>query len=94
VKRPLPIDTNEAIRAVAMSALNTVAMDANASPSARAAAARTMLEAIGVIGRLQDLGRMSENRNAVEMSREELNEKIFNMEQRLPQPKFRKVKTP
>jgi hypothetical protein len=38
----------------------SVAGDANAPPAARAAAARTLLESIGDIGRLQELQRQAE----------------------------------
>jgi hypothetical protein len=45
---------------LATQALMSVAGDANAPPAARAAAARTLLESIGDIGRLQELSRQAE----------------------------------
>ena len=91
MKQPQP-DSNETIRQIALDALVSVAGDPEAPASARAAAARTLMEAIGAIGRLQDLGRMAENRNASEMSPAEISEEIARLSHRLPPPKMRKVK--
>jgi hypothetical protein len=48
------------IRQVAMDALVKVARDPKAPAAARAAAARTLLESLGDIGRLQELAHASE----------------------------------
>ena len=54
------VPSREALRALATQALMSVAGDANAPPAARAAAARTLLESLGDIGRLQELQRQAE----------------------------------
>jgi hypothetical protein len=54
------IPPKEALREVAIQALVQVAQDPDAAPAARAAAARTLLESIGLIGRLQELAHKSE----------------------------------
>jgi len=46
----------EKLREIALLTLANVASDAVAAPAARAAAARTLLESLGDIGRLQALG--------------------------------------
>ena len=93
MKQPQP-RSNDVIRQIALDALVAVASDEEASASARAAAARTLMESIGVIGRLQDLGRLSEERNATEMTPNEISDEIARLSHRLPPPKLRKVKTP
>jgi len=60
--------------ALARLALREVAGSARAPASARAAAARTLLEAGGLIGRLQEKPRNSKGLN--EMTREELESEI------------------
>jgi hypothetical protein len=87
------LNSNESLRDVALSALVDVASNLNAPAAARAAAARTLMEAIGAIGRLQDLGRISENRNASEMTPTEISEEIARLSQRLPLPKMRKMRS-
>ena len=81
------------IKAVALAALIDVAQNTKAPAAARAASSRTLLEAIGAIGRLQDLGRLDESkRNAAEMSPEEISNEISRLSRKLPPPKMRKVK--
>lgn len=58
--RKTTIPTKDALRRIATQALTDVAADANAPPAARAAAARTLLESIGDIGRLQEMARKAE----------------------------------
>jgi hypothetical protein len=85
--------TADAIKSVALAALLDVAQNGHAPAAARAAAARTMLEAIGAIGRLQDLARLDESkRNASEMSSEEIANEISRLSRKLPPPKMRKLK--
>jgi len=68
----MPYEADD-IKDVALSALLEVAANNKAPAAARAAAARTMLEAIGAIGRLQDLARLDESkRSASEMSADEI----------------------
>lgn len=65
--------TPETLKAAALAALLDVASNSKAPAAARAAASRTMLEAIGAIGRLQDLARLDESkRSASEMSADEI----------------------
>lgn len=70
-----PLPTKDYIRRVSIAALLEVAQNAKAVPAARAAAARTLLESLGDIGRLQELGRRSE-KPLTEMSPAELDEEI------------------
>jgi hypothetical protein len=63
------------IRVIATNALIDVSEDANAPPAARAAAARTLLESIGDIGRLQSPQRQSE-KPLVEMTSTELEQEL------------------
>jgi len=85
--------TPELLKAAALAALLDVAANVKAPAAARAAASRTMLEAIGAIGRLQDLGRLDESkRNAAEMSPEEIANEISRLSRKLPKPKMRKLK--
>lgn len=58
--RKSPIPPKDELRRIATLALTEVAADRGAAPAARAAAARTLLESIGDIGRLQELSRQSE----------------------------------
>lgn len=53
----LGIPSAEVMRAIAIRALISVAESAKSSSAARAAAARTLLESLGDIGRLQELGK-------------------------------------
>src|SRR6188768_2271976 len=80
----MPYEADD-IKDVALSALLEVAANNKAPAAARAAAARTMLEAIGAIGRLQDLARLDESkRNAAEMSPEEISNEISRLSRKLP----------
>jgi hypothetical protein len=71
----LPAPTKDALRQVAMDALLAVAKDHNAPAAARAAAARTLLESLGDIGRLQEATRAGE-KPLTEMTPQELDEEI------------------
>jgi hypothetical protein len=63
------------LEAVAIAALRAVASDRNAPAAARAAAARTLLETCGRIGRLQETA-PTDARPLDEMSASELSEEI------------------
>ena len=81
------------IKAIALAALVDVAQNLKAPAAARAAASRTLMEAIGAIGRLQDLGRLDESkRNAAEMTLEEINSEMQRLMGKMPKVKMRKVK--
>lgn len=69
------LPTKDDLRRVALVALREVAADKAAPSAARAAAARTILESLGDIGRLQELARATEKPLA-EMSLAELDEAI------------------
>src|SRR6185436_14303169 len=85
--------TPELLKAAALAALLDVAANVKAPAAARAAASRTMLEPIGAIGRLQDLGRLDESKRiAAEMSPEEIANEISRLSRKLPKPKMRKLK--
>jgi hypothetical protein len=88
--QPTPDD----LKAEAIDALRRVAADGDAPAAARAAAARTMLEAIGAIGRLQDLSKLDERRNAAEMTPDQIAMEINRLAERMPKPKLTKMKMP
>jgi hypothetical protein len=69
------IPVKDEVRRVATLALLDVSGDKKAPPAARAAAARTLLESLGDIGRLQELSRASE-RPLTELSLSELDQMI------------------
>ena len=69
------LPTKDELRRIATLALSEVAADRGAAPAARAAAARTLLESLGDIGRLQELARSSE-KPLSEMTLSELDEAI------------------
>lgn len=73
--------SKDALRQIALNTLLAVAQDNNATASARAAAARTILETMGDIGRLQEMTRRSE-KPLSELSPQEINAEI----QRLSAP--------
>jgi len=75
------IPDKQALREVAIKALVSVAEDPDAAPAARAAAARTLLESLGDIGRLQEVARRAE-KPLTELSAAEID-----MEIRRLQPK-------
>jgi hypothetical protein len=52
--------TKDELREAALHTLLQVAKNSNAPPAARAAAARTLLESVGDIGRLQEIARRAE----------------------------------
>jgi hypothetical protein len=56
----MKLPTKEQIRNTATNALMRVAGDRQAPPAAVAAAARTLLESIGDIGRLQEVARQAD----------------------------------
>lgn len=90
--RPESAGDSDYLRTVALAALVEVASDADAPAAARAAASRTLMESIGAIGRLQDLGRLTDERNAVEMTPQEIAEEIARLSQKVPVVKMRRVK--
>ena len=69
------IPPEDEIRATATLALLRVAQDRMAPPAAIAAAARTLLESLGDIGRLQEVSRKSE-KNLSELTKQELDAEI------------------
>ena len=73
--RPKALPVKDEIRRVATQALLAVADDTKAAPAARAAAARTLLESLGDIGRLQEIARANE-RPLTELSLSELDAEI------------------
>lgn len=79
----LPLPTKSDIRETALAALMRVAKDKAAPPAATAAAARTLLESIGDIGRLQELARQSE-RPLAELSAQELDDEIARLHKPVP----------
>jgi hypothetical protein len=93
MKRPASVRDPDYIRGVALDALLDVAGNRDGNESARAGAARTLLEAIAVIGRNQDTSRIRENRGGSEMTTDEIAEEIARLSTKLPLPKMKKVKT-
>jgi hypothetical protein len=90
-----PVDTSsDALRRAALETLKGVAEDVDAPAAARASAARTMLEAIGAIGRMQDTRRLDEDRSVTEMSPVEINEEILRLSAKLPKVRVSRLKTP
>jgi len=83
--------TVDAVRDVAMKALLNVAADKQAPAAARAGASRTLLEAIGIIGRNQDLGKLDEKRAMSEMTPDEIDAEIQRLAKRAPKPRLRKL---
>jgi hypothetical protein len=79
------------IKDIAMDALLSVAQDRLAPAAARAGASRTMLEAIGAIGRNQDLAKLDETRSLAAMSPGEINEEITRLAAKLPKPRMKKL---
>jgi hypothetical protein len=75
MKAPKAIPVKDEIRRVATNALLAVADDPKAPSAARAAAARTLLESLGDIGRLQEIARANE-RPLTELSLSELDQEI------------------
>ena len=67
--------SKDELRQIALHALVEVADDGDAPAAARAAAARTILESLGDIGRLQEVARASE-KPLTEMSAKEVQEEI------------------
>ena len=59
-KAKVETPTKDELRDIAMLALVSVAANAKAPAAARAAAARTLLESLGDIGRLQEVAKRSE----------------------------------
>jgi hypothetical protein len=73
MKKAVP--PKDELRRIATLALIAVASDPGAPSAARAAAARTLLESLGDIGRLQEIARAAE-RPLNELSLQELDEEI------------------
>jgi hypothetical protein len=71
--RKLP--SKDDIRSIATNALVRVARDTKAPPAAVAAAARTLLESIGDIGRLQEVAKLAE-KPTNEMTATEIDEEL------------------
>ena len=85
--------TPDMLKSIAIATLVDVSSNAKAPAAARGAAARTILEALAVIGRNQDPGRFDESkRNAAEMSPEEIANEISRLSRKLPKPRMRKLK--
>jgi hypothetical protein len=79
--RPRPLPTKNEIRETALNALVRVAKDKTAPPAAVAAAARTLLESIGDIGRLQELARATE-KPLSEMTANEIEDEIARLQKK------------
>jgi hypothetical protein len=73
--RPKPLPTRDELRETAIRSLVDVSADKTAPPAARAAAARTILESIGDIGRLQETQRSAE-KPLTELTAAELDQEI------------------
>lgn len=86
MRRTKPLPTREELRQTAISALVDVSKDATAPPAARAAAARTLLESIGDIGRLQEVQRSAE-KPLTELSASELDQEIARLRSTAERPK-------
>ena len=80
--KPDLIPTKNEIRKTAVSALVRVAKDKAAPQAAVAAAARTLLESIGDIGRLQELARATE-KPLNEMTATEIEEEIARLQKKV-----------
>jgi hypothetical protein len=74
MKKP-QVPPKDEVRRIATLALIAVAGDTKAPSAARAAAARTLLESLGDIGRLQEIARAAE-RPLNELSLQELDAEI------------------
>lgn len=74
-KPPVSIPPKDEVRRIATLALLDVSANKNAPAAARAGAARTLLESLGDIGRLQEIGRASE-RPLAELTLSELDAEI------------------
>lgn len=74
-KADLDIPTKDVIRAVSVKTLLDVSKDVKAPAAARAAAARTLLESLGDIGRLQNRQRQTD-KPLSELTSGELDEEL------------------
>lgn len=79
-KKTLP--TKDDIRRIATQALVRVAGDLSAPPAAVAAAARTLLESIGDIGRLQEVAKLAE-KPTNEMTSVEIDEELARLKSKV-----------
>lgn len=79
-QRKTSLPTKDALRDIAISALIDVSQNAKATPAARAAAARTILESIGDIGRLQELASRAA-KPLTELSVDEIDAEIERLQQ-------------
>jgi len=86
-----PSEVADDLRAVAIRALVDVASNGDAPAAARAAAARTLMESIGAIGRLQDLDRVNERRNSAEMTPREIADEIARLSTKVPTVKLKRI---
>jgi hypothetical protein len=73
---------SDELKVIALETLQAVAGDAGAPAAARAAAARTLLEMLGYIGRLQDKNSQND-KDLQELSRGELDSEIDRLQRRL-----------
>jgi hypothetical protein len=80
---PKPAPAPDELREIGLTALVSVAPNAKAPPAARASAARSILEAVGAIGRSQDLSRLDDKRDMSTMSPKELDDEIARLTKRL-----------
>jgi hypothetical protein len=86
-------DTTEYLKNIALTTLIDVAQNEKAPAAARGAAARTIMEAIGAIGRNQDLSRLDESkRSASEMTLDAVQKEISRLMGKVPAVKMKKVK--
>jgi hypothetical protein len=74
-RKKISLPTKDDLRLIATNALVRVAGDLGAPPAAVAAAARTLLESIGDIGRLQEVAKLAE-KPTNEMSAKEIDEEL------------------
>jgi hypothetical protein len=75
-------------KALALSTLRSICADETAPATARASAARTILEMLGEIGRLQT-EKPSENKSLHEMTREELDAELKRLASTVSKPGIR-----
>ena len=92
IQHPDLADTAVDLRTVAITTLVSVASDIGAPAAARAAAARSLAEIIGMLGRNQDLGRVEQRRNAAEMSPTEISDEIARLSQQVPAVRLKRLK--
>lgn len=92
IQQPDLADTGVDLRQTAIDTLVDVAANGDAPAAARAAAARTLAEILGLLGRNQDLGRVESRRNTAEMSSSEIADEIARLSQQMPDVKLKRLK--